>query len=208
MITGKPENMPAPLMANKVTAEVTTTTAPTDSALPAVLEERAKQLMECLATGEPMHKAIRLANLKMGQFHEIYSNRDWALKIDKACTAFKRFAGSAVLQETVARFLDGDTEEVVLQKTGEKVTRKTSLNPGIVKVLMAGLDPQFANNPAGAGGMGGGTHIHITNNLPAATIANISMGNEDVVSKMLRDSDSRIRNAKVVDVVDVKEEQK
>jgi len=150
-----------------------------------------------------MSKAMKLAGLRLGQFNEIYANRDWALRIDKACVAFKRFAGPAVLQETVARFLDGDTEEVVLQKNGQKVTRKTSLNPGVIKVLMAGLDPQFANNPAGAGGMGGGTHIHITNNLPAATIANISMGNEDVVAKMLRDSDAKSKQAKVIDIVEV-----
>ncbi len=199
MITGKPP--PAPETA---VAEVTTTLAPlTDNALPAVLEERAKQLIEALGSGEPIAKAIKLSNLRLGQFHEIYANRDWALRIDKACVAFKRFAGPAVLQETVARFLDGDTEEVVLQKSGQKVTRKVALNPGIVKVLMAGLDPQFANNPMGAGGMGGGTHIHITNNLPAATIANISMGNEDVVAKMLRDSDAKSKQAKVIDIVEV-----
>lgn len=179
------------------TAVATTTTA--TPALPEVLQERAEQLIAHLGMGTALHKAIKLSNLRMGQFNEIYADRDMALRIDKACTAFKRFAGPAILQETVNRFLEGDTEEVVLQKNGDKVTRRVKIDSGLVKTLLGGLDPQFAQTPAGAGGMGGGVHIHITNNLPAATVANFNMGNEDVVAKALRDSDDRVKNAKIVD---------
>jgi hypothetical protein len=183
-------------------AAAVATTTPAGSNLSAVLLQRAGQLIQALDNGEALHKAIKLANLTLGQFNEIYADNALAHRIDKACTAFKKFAGSAVLQETVNRFLDGDTEEVVLQKSGKTVSRKVKLDSGIVKVLLGGLDPQFAQTPPG-GHTVGGTHIHITNNLTAATMENINMGNEDVVLKMLQNSDDKVKRAKVVDVVEV-----
>ena len=182
--------------------ESTTTapaTIPKGNPLPAVLEERAVKLLEFLGAGEPLAKAMRLSDLRLGQFNQIYENGDWSLRIDKAATAFKRYAAHAVLQETVTRFVEGDTEEVVT-KSGDVVTRKVKLDAAVAKLVLSGTDPAFATTPAGSGGMGGGTHIHITNNLPAATVANFQLGNEDVVADMLRRSDAKTGHGKVVDI--------
>ena len=177
----------------------------TGRALLPVLVEKGEALLKHLGEGEPMAKAIKLAGLRMGQFHEIYENQEWALRIDKACTAFKRIAGAMVLQEATQRFVEGDTEEV-LTKGGELVKRKVKVDANLVKVLLSGLDPQFANTPAGASGMGGGTHIHITNNLPAATVANIAMGNEDVVRSMMEGSLGAAKRVVEAEVIEPKEE--
>ena len=160
------------------------------ASLPVALAERAERLIAILGSGKPLKRAMAESDLSMGQYQQIYENLEWAGRIDKACTAFKRYAKHAVLQETVSRYVEGDTEQVIT-KEGDLVERKVQLNAGIFKTLMSGLDGDFAVNPALAGGGTGGPMIQIINQFPAATVANISMGNEDVVQGALRKADAR-----------------